>query len=62
MMFADDIVISGKSKKEGEVKLEKWRDTLEKRRMKVSRSNTVHLCMNKNENDSNVKLQDMKLN
>ena len=62
MMFADDIVICRKSKKEVKVKLERWRDTLERRGMKVSRSMTVCLYLNKNEDDSSRKLQDVDLN
>ena len=43
MMFADDIVICEKSKKQAEETLEKWRNALEKRGMKVSRAKTEYL-------------------
>lgn len=43
MMFTDDIVICSESREQVEASLERWRSTLERRGMKVSRSKTVHV-------------------
>ena len=44
MLFADDVVISTKTREEAELRLEKWRHALERRGMKVSRKKTEYLC------------------
>ncbi|KAK3554535.1 hypothetical protein QTP70_024436 [Hemibagrus guttatus] len=49
MMFADDIVICSESREQVEESLERWRFALEKRGMKVSRSNTEYMCVNERE-------------
>ena len=43
MMFADDIVLSRQNHKELEEDLEIWRNALERRGLKVSRSKTEYL-------------------
>ena len=44
MMFSDDIVICSESKELVERSLERWRNALERRGMKVSRSKTEYMC------------------
>lgn len=56
MMFADDIVICSKSRETAEQELEKWREVLEKRGMKVSRSKTERMCENGRENRGDISL------
>ena len=46
MMFADDVVLCCEEKTEREEDLERWRDGLEKRGMKVSRAKTEYVCLN----------------
>jgi len=46
MMFADDIVLCAREKRELEEDLEQWRDALERRGMKVSRLKTEYMCLN----------------
>lgn len=46
MMFRDDIVICSESKEQDEKRLEIWRDALEKRGIKVSRSKTEYMHVN----------------
>ena len=60
MPFADVIVISEKTKEEGERRLEFWRYALERRGMKVSRSKTKYLCINGGNNDKTVKIEIQK--
>ena len=45
MLFADDVVLCAQERKELEEELEKWRDALEKRGMKVSRAKTEYMCL-----------------
>ena len=61
MLFADDIVICEKTRKEGERRLESWRHALEKRGMKVSRSKTEYLCIIGRNDDKTVKMEDTKV-
>ena len=57
MMFADNIVICSKSRQQLEENLERWRFTLERRGMKVSRSKTEYMCVNERETSGIVRLQ-----
>ncbi|KAK3539065.1 hypothetical protein QTP86_023506 [Hemibagrus guttatus] len=57
MMFADDIVICSESREQVEENLERWRFTLERRGMKVSRSKTEYMCVNEREGSGTVRLQ-----
>ena len=61
MLFADDIVICEKTRKEVEWRLESWRYALERRGMKVSRSKTEYLCINGGNGNETVKLEDTKV-
>ena len=56
-MFADDIVICGETREEVEVNLERWRDALERRGMKVSRSKTEYMCVNERGNGNPLQMQ-----
>ena len=46
MLFAHDIVICEETREEVERRLESWKCALERRGMKVNRSNTEYLCIN----------------
>ncbi|KAF3708357.1 Retrovirus-related Pol polyprotein from type-2 retrotransposable element R2DM [Channa argus] len=46
MMFADDIVIWSKSRKQVEENLERWRSALESTGIKLSHSKTEYMCVN----------------
>ena len=43
MLFADDLVLCDPDRQMMEVRLERWRDCMEKNGLKVSRANTEHL-------------------
>ena len=55
MMFADDIVICSESKERLEQKLESWRYALERRGMKVNR--TEYMCVNERQVKGTMKMQ-----
>ena len=59
--FADDIVISERSRKQAERSLERWRNALERRAMKISRTKTEFLCVNGSAGRSSIKLQEAEL-
>ena len=61
MLFADDIVICEKTREEAERRLESWRYALERRGMKVSRSKTKYLCINGENDDETIKMEDTKV-
>ena len=46
MMFSDDVALCATDKNSLEDDLEIWREALEKRRMKVSRTKTEYMCLN----------------
>ena len=46
MMFAYDVMLCAREKNVQELELEQWRETLEKRGMKVSRAKTGYICLN----------------
>lgn len=57
MFFADDIVICSESRQQLEENLERWRFALQRRGMKVSRSKTEYMCVNKRENSGMLRFQ-----
>ncbi|MCJ8729445.1 hypothetical protein PDJAM_G00106430 [Pangasius djambal] len=57
MMFAIDIVICSESREQVEENLERWRFSLERRGMKVSRSKTEYMCVYEREGSGTVRLQ-----
>ena len=61
MLFADDIVICEETREEVERRLESWKYALERRGMKVSRSKTEYLCINGENDDETVKMEDAKV-
>ena len=61
MLFADDIVICKESRKEVERRLESWKYALERRGIKVSRSNTKYLCIIGGNDNETVKMEDTKV-
>ena len=61
MLFADDIVICGETREEVERKLECWRNVLERREMKVSRSKTEYLYVNRENDKETMKMEDTKV-
>ena len=58
MLFADNIVICKETREEVEQRLESWKYALERRKMKVSRSKTEYLCINRGNDDETVKMED----
>ena len=61
MLFADDIVICKETRKEVEQRIKCWRYALERRGMKLSRSKTECLCINKGNDKETVKMDDTKV-
>ena len=61
MLFADDILICEKTREEVESRLEAWRYALESRGMKVSRSKTEYLCINGENDNETVKMENTKV-
>ena len=60
-LFADDIVICEETRKEVERRIDSWRCALERRGMKISRSKTEYLCINGENDDKIVKMEDTKV-
>ena len=58
MLFADDIVICEETREEVERRIDSWRCALERRGMKISRSKTEYLCINGENDDKTVKMED----
>ena len=46
MLFADDIVLVVKTKEEANSKLEEWREALERKGLRISRTKTEYLRCN----------------
>ena len=61
MLFADDIFLSGQNHRELEENLEIWRNALERRGLKVSRSKTEYLRVGGVDNGEELKLQEEKV-
>ena len=61
MLFADDIVLSRQNHRELEEDLEIWRNALEKRGLKVSRSKTEYLRVGSVNDGEELKLQGDKV-
>ena len=62
MTFADDIEICGWSREQVKKKsLERWRNVLERRGIKVSCSTTAYMCVNEGETSGMVMLQGVKV-
>ena len=57
MLFADDIVLSGQNHRELEDDLEIWRNALEQRGLKVSRSKAEYLKAGNVDDREELKLQ-----
>ena len=57
MMFADDIVLTAECKTQLELDLERWRHALESRGLRISRTKTEYLCVNKKDSQLPIKLQ-----
>ena len=60
MLLADNIVTCKETREEVKQKLECWRYVLE-RSIKVSRSKTKYLCVNKGNNKKTVKMESIKV-
>ena len=61
MLFADDIVICEETREEAEQRQECWRYTLERRGIKVSRSKTDYLYVNRENDEETVKMEHKKV-
>ena len=61
MLFADDIVLSRQNHRELEEDLEIWRNALERRGLKVSRSKTEYLRVGGVDDGEELKLQGEKV-
>jgi len=60
MMFADDVILYSEEKAGLEEDLERWRNALEKRGMKLSRAKTEYMCLSGVSRGS-VQMQDQQL-
>ena len=61
MLLADDIVICKETTENVVWRLESWRNTLERRDMKISRSNTKYLCVNGGNDNETMKMEHKKV-
>ena len=56
MMYADDVVLLNNTKEESEAELDDWRDALERRGLRLSRSKTEYLCIGDQVGQPTIKL------
>ena len=56
MMYADDVVLLNDTKEDAEKELESWREALERRGLRVSRSKTEYLCIGKQTEKAPIKI------
>ena len=61
MLFADDIVICEETREEVDRRLESWRYALERRGIEINRSKTKYLCINGENDDETVKMENTKV-
>ena len=61
MLLGDDIVICKETREEVEQRLECWKQALERRGIKVSRSKTEYLCITGGNDKETVKMEDTKV-
>ena len=61
MLFDDDIVSCEETREKVERRLKSWKYVLKRRGMKVSRSKTEYLCINGENDDETVKMDDTKV-
>ena len=56
LMFADDVALLNKTREEAEVELEKWRNALERRGLRISRTKTEYLCVGESTQNQAIKM------
>ena len=61
MLYADDVALLNETKEDAEQELEKWRDALEKRGLRVSRSKTEYLCIGPEVNGMTIRMGDAEV-
>ena len=61
MLLADDILICEKTREEVQWRPESWKYALERRGLKVSRSKTEYLCINRRNDKETKKMDDTKM-